>query len=390
MNIKGFHASTSGGKKVVAVSLILALVLASISVIAAFAAPTKSKSAFGSQLRELDFDRAWFNSARLNAANFVNTSDPGRAQQYLSQYAFALNQADAIVAGRGANTTNNNNNGNNSSSSNSSNTNNTNFGSAQGDLAQWLHMMRGLQGKLASIGFTASVSNSNVAGSGVPVTGGTSSSSSSSGASAATATPGADSSTTPTATPTTSSSSSSSSATTPTATPATGSSSASTPTATPTTGSSSSSSSSSTSSAGIPNTGSSANLNRSDLAKIWGPQFSQLEAARAWLTNFKSNPANLVNSSDPAKTQQWISQYEFALRQADAIVMGRGTNVASNNNNGNNSSSSSTSGSSVNSNSNNTQFGSAHGDLAQWLHLMRDLQVKLTSGVNGTSSSTMP
>ncbi len=115
------------------------------------------------------------------------------------------------------------------------------------------------------------------------------------------------------------------------------------------------------------------------MAKLWGAQFSELEADRAWLNNFKSKPANFVSTSDPTKIQQWISQYEFALTQADAIVAGRGTNVAKN-----------SSGSSVNSNSNNTQFGSAKGDLAQWLHMMRDLQVKLTSGVNGTSSSTMP
>src|SRR5512138_3232612 len=175
MKGNGFHASTAGGKKVIAVSLVIALVLASISIIGAFAAPTSkdSPSAFGNQLRELNFDRAWFNSARSDATNFVRTSDPTRAQQYLAQYAFALNQADAIVAGRGTNTANNNNNNNGNSSSN--NTNNTNFGSPKGDLAGWLHTMRGLQGKLADIGFNANISPSNVAGSGVPVTGGTSS-----------------------------------------------------------------------------------------------------------------------------------------------------------------------------------------------------------------------
>ncbi len=358
MKRNGFRASISGGKKAIAISLAVALVLAAISVVGAFAAPSPKSGAarvFGNQLRELDFDRAWFNSARLDGANFVRTSDPARAQQYLSQYAFALRQADAIVASHGTNTTSSN-----TGSSSSNNTNSTNFGSAQGDLASWLHMMHGLQEKLANIGFTANVSNSNMAGAGVPVTGGSSSSSTS----AAPATPNA-------------SSSSGSSSSAATATPSAGSSST-TPTATPTTSSSSSSSSSTSSSAGIPNTGSQATLDRTALAKIWGPQFSRLEDARTWLTNFKSNPANLANSSDPAKTQQWLSQYEFALRQADAIVAGRGTATMANNNNSSSPS------------SNNTNFGSAQSDLAQWLHMMRDLQVKLTSGVNGTSSSSLP
>jgi hypothetical protein len=333
MKINGFHASTSGGKKVMAVSLILTLVLASISVISAFAAPTPKSSsaqAFGSQLRELDTDRTWFNSVRSQPSNFISTSDPTKAQQYLAQYAFALGQAEAVVKNGGATTTNNQ--------------------SAQQNLATWLHVMHGLQDKLSSIGFS-NTSSSTVAGAGVPVTGDSSSTSSSSSSSTG-------SSAAPTATPTTSSSSSSSAG------------SSATPTTTPSTGSSSSSTSSNTSGAAIPNTGGQAStLNNTVLAKVWGVQFRDLEAARAWYNNFRLNPANLISSSDPAKTQQWLDQYAFALRQADAIIV-RGSTALTNNNNNNQSN---TSG----------ERTSAQQDLATWLHMMRDLQVKLTSGTNG-------
>lgn len=373
MKNNGFHASTPGSKKVVAVSVIIALVLAAISAIAALAAPTP-KSAFGSQISELNFARAWYNSARLNAANFVRTSDPAKAQQYLSQYAFALRQADALVAGRGVNTSNNNNNNgqsNNSGSSNNSNNNGSNNQSAQMSLADWLHMMRGLRDKLTALGFTANVASngSNMAGAGVPVTGGTSSSSSSSSSNSSSAT------STPTATPGTSSSSSSGSSATPTATPGTGSSSSSGSSATPTATPGTSSSSGSSSSTGVPVTGNSAANNSSALAKVWGKQFRDLEAARTWYNDFRSHPENFAHSSDPAKTQQWLSQYAFALRQADAIILGRSTTTTNNQNNanGNNSSNNNSSnGASVN------RTTSAQQDLAGWLHMMRELREKLT------------
>ncbi len=342
MKTNGLHASTSGSKKVIAVSIILAIVLAIISAIGVFAAPTQigvfaaptQKSTFGEQISQLNFARAWFNSARLNAANFVHTSDPAKAQQYLSQYAFALRQADAVVSGHGT----------------------------SGDLAKWLRVMHGLRQKLIGIGFSANVNNgSNTAGAGVPVTGGTSSSSSSSSSSAGAATP--------TATPTTSSSSSSSSSSpTPTTSSSSSSSSSSsaTSTATPST-------SSSSATAAVPVTGNSAANNsaaqHSALAKVWGKQFRDLEAARTWFNNFRSNPHNFAHPADPAKTQQWLSQYAFALRQADMIVQTRGTTK-------NQSNASTPNSTSVN------QTTPAQQDLARWLHLMRELREKLTGDAN--------
>ena len=50
MKTNGFHASTIGGKRIFAVSIIVALILASVSAIGVFAAPTKIS---GGQLREL-------------------------------------------------------------------------------------------------------------------------------------------------------------------------------------------------------------------------------------------------------------------------------------------------------------------------------------------------
>ncbi len=338
--------STSGGKKVAVVSIILALVLAIISAIGVFAAPTQ-KGTSGDQISELNFARAWYNSARLNAANFIHTSDPVKAQQYLSQYAFALRQADAIVNGH----------------------------DSSGNLAKWLRVMRGLRQKLVDIGFSANVNNgSNLAGAGVPVTGGTSRPST--GSTNPTATPGTGSSSsspTPTATSGTSSSSSSgnSSSPTPTATSgvssssSSGSSSSPTPTAT----------SGTSGSAGVPVTGNSAANNaaaqHNALAKVWGKQFRDLEAARTWYNNFRSNSKNFTHSSDPAKTQLWLSQYAFALRQADAIIAGRGMSTTKNQ-----SSTQTSNGASVN------RTTSAHQDLAGWLHMMRELREKLTGDAN--------
>ncbi len=158
-------------KKMFAISLVVALVLAAVSAIAASAAPSPTANAaatkvFGHQLRELDFDRAWLAKFMANRNNFVNVKDPNQQRQWIKQYEFALAQADAIVAGRNPTATTNqsngtssssNNNGNSSSNSNSSSsTNSTNLSNLsqsqtrvmQQNLSGWLHEMRELQEKL--------------------------------------------------------------------------------------------------------------------------------------------------------------------------------------------------------------------------------------------------
>ncbi len=142
-------------KRMFAISLVVALVLAAVSAIAASAAPSPTANAaatkvFGHQLRELDFDQAWLAKFKANRNNFVSVKDPNQQRQWIKQYEFALVQADAIVAGRSTTTTNQ------SNSANSSSTNNTNLSNLnqsqtrvmQQNLTGWLHEMRELQEKL--------------------------------------------------------------------------------------------------------------------------------------------------------------------------------------------------------------------------------------------------
>ncbi len=152
-------------KKMFAISLVVALVLAAVSAIAASATPppptanAAATKVFGHQLRELDFDRAWLTKFMANRNNFVNVKDPNQQRQWIKQYEFALVQADAIVAGRNvtATSSSSNNNGSSSSSSNSSSsTNSTSLSNLsqsqtrvmQQNLSGWLHEMAELQEKL--------------------------------------------------------------------------------------------------------------------------------------------------------------------------------------------------------------------------------------------------
>src|SRR5512147_2017771 len=104
MKMFGFHASSRGGKKMFAIALIMALLSASLSAFSVLAAPsqrTAEEQIWGSRLRELDADRAFFDHFKAQHSNFVTPSHPRELQQYLNQYAFALKQAEAIVKGRG-------------------------------------------------------------------------------------------------------------------------------------------------------------------------------------------------------------------------------------------------------------------------------------------------
>ncbi len=144
MKTNGFHTSTRG-KRVMAASLVIALVLAAISIVNAFAAPSPNSvvkinstvtRALQSHLHELAADQAWYNNAKDGATNLAAPTNAVEVQQYLNQYAFALAQAEAVF---GSNRTVTN-------------------------LSGWLHEMHSLQVKLASLGLSTS---SNIAGAAV-------------------------------------------------------------------------------------------------------------------------------------------------------------------------------------------------------------------------------
>ncbi len=148
--MKSLHTLT-GGKKVFAVSVVMALILASLSAFSAFAAPAPtsaseiSEQIFGNQLRELNLDRVWFNDFKANHSNFVNPSEPNKLQQYLDQYGIALGKAEAIVKSRGTVVIT-------SKSTNAQVNTLTQLDQTnQQDLAVWLHMLRDLRMKLSLI-----------------------------------------------------------------------------------------------------------------------------------------------------------------------------------------------------------------------------------------------
>ncbi len=133
--------------KMFIVSLIMALVLASVSAFSVFAAPsTKSSSSriFGAQLRDLNNDRVWLSNFKADRNNFVNAAKPLKLQQYLNQFASDLAQASAIVASRGTVVA--------TSQSTNAQVNSINNldNSTEAKLAALLHDMRELREKLTS------------------------------------------------------------------------------------------------------------------------------------------------------------------------------------------------------------------------------------------------
>jgi hypothetical protein len=102
---------------------------------------TSLASTWGDQWRQLQAAQAWFNRFRTRPGQDRNNEEISR---YLDRYAFALQQANAIIAG-GVDNTNNQPNGNGQGS-------NLGWGTPQQQLAQYLHMMRGLRQKIAQAG----------------------------------------------------------------------------------------------------------------------------------------------------------------------------------------------------------------------------------------------
>ncbi len=119
------------GKKMFAISLVAALTLAAVSAFSVFAAPAPGgvgSKTFESQLRAVEAARAWYNSFISNHKELMSAmkKEPNRTQYWLSQYALALSQAEAIV-GRNTVATN-----------------------EQQKLAGWLRTMHELQGRLTA------------------------------------------------------------------------------------------------------------------------------------------------------------------------------------------------------------------------------------------------
>lgn len=355
MNNNGFHASTTGGKKLFAVVLIMALLLAAIPAVSVFAAPGQpptpggngSNAVSASQFRELQQAQTWYSNFRSQPGQFSNNA---KISQYLDQYAFALRMANAVLVG-GANTNGQSNNANNQGNSsngqnNSSSNQGTNsngqgnnpgqgFGNSQQQMGAWLHMMRGLREKIAAEGGSGVNSFSNNSA-GIPVTGGTtnnngSNSSNNSG-----------------------SNSNSNNGTGTTNNSGTG-----------TTTNNGSTGTTSNSGTGTATTNNSGQNSSQSLSQIWGPQFRELQQAQTWYVNFRTQPGQFRNDS---KVQQWLDQYAFALRQADAIIIG-GINSNGPNNSFNQGL--------TNSQSDRT---AAQQQLGQYLHMMRSLRVKIALG----------
>jgi len=278
MKTNGFHASTIGGKRIFAVSIIVALILASVSAMGVFAAPTKIS---GGQLRELGAAMRWYNNFRSQPGRFNSASDQAKLQQYLDQYAFALRQAQALLVNGGSNSNGqgNNSNGNNASgqggnsSGQGSNQNGRNQ-SAEQQMATYLSMMRGLRDKIMSVsgsgnnGNNAGNSSGNNAGAGIPVTG-------------------------------------------------------------------NSTASNSQSNNQSNNQNNNQNNNQSKTpSQIWGGQFRELQAAQTWFNNFRTKPGQNRNSE---AISRYLDQYAFALSQARAVIAGGSTsNGQQSNSNGSN------------------------------------------------------
>lgn len=334
MNSNGFNASTTGVQKIFAISMIMALLVASFAATSVFAAPVRQDGGGGedgsggvtpNQVRELQQSQAWFNNFRTKPGR----GNSARISQYLGQYAFALGQANAIlVGGASSNAQGNNANSqgdNANGQSNNTQTNNAQSGnnfSAQQNIGMWLKMMRGLRQKIAVEGNQSANNSSNSnnnAGAGIPVTGGSTNN---------------DQSPTP---------------------------------------NNQGSAQNNGNNAGTTN-----NNQGSSLSQTWGPQLRELQQAQTWFNNFRTQPGRGQNS---ARVSQYLDQYAFALGQSYVIIAG-GINANSLNNGDN---SNTFDQGLANSQSDRT---AAQQQLAQYLHMMRGLRQKISTGGADNNNDT--
>lgn len=127
-------------------STVLAVVLATASVTSAFAASATTTDGtsrslsvvWGSQFRDLQSDRVFYNNFKSHREEINRSASAAEIQQYLSRYAFALQQAESIVLHGTPGST----------LTVKINSRFERSRTAQQDLAAFLHMMRGLREKL--------------------------------------------------------------------------------------------------------------------------------------------------------------------------------------------------------------------------------------------------
>jgi hypothetical protein len=290
MKTSGFNASTLGYRrgnslyrKLSIVSLIIALMLASLPVASAFAAPATQagggsnlEESWGNKLRQLQAEVTFFNNFQTKPGQNRNA----QVGQYLDKYRTTLAAAQGLVV---------------SGSGFDSNGRVTNEGQARRSnqlLGQYLSAIRGLKDKIGNASGDENNSNTgnNGGNAGIPVTGGATNTNQ--------------------------------------------------------------------------NAGQNNNQNNSP-AKLWGPQFRELQAAQTWFNNFHTKPGQGRNSEEISR---YLDQYASALRAAYSIIVNGGANTTAQNANGSNGQ-----GASLN-------RGTPQQQLAMYLSMMRGLREKIAEG----------
>ncbi len=137
-------------KKIVVLSTIMAVLVASLSAFSVFAAPSTMSRVWGAQLSELNADRAFYDHFVANNKNFtsVSATDKVKLQIYLARYASDLAQAEAIVK----NTANQEPINTKGMTTAQVNRQDQVHQTAAGNLSVLLRDMRGIQTKLEQIG----------------------------------------------------------------------------------------------------------------------------------------------------------------------------------------------------------------------------------------------
>jgi hypothetical protein len=133
--------------KIIVLSTVLAVVLATTSATSVFAAsataPTINNHVltkiWGNQIRDLQIDRSFYDNIKSHREEAGSSSTPAEFQQYLNQYGYALSQAEAIVLHDSSSL---------AASEKTDKDQNAKGRTVQQDLAVYLHMMRGLREKL--------------------------------------------------------------------------------------------------------------------------------------------------------------------------------------------------------------------------------------------------
>jgi hypothetical protein len=127
------------------VSLILALLFASLPLASVFAAPDSVVETddlareWKNKLRTLRTQGFYYDTIRLLPADFKKTEDLARAHMYLEKYGFALRQANTIVFNHTG------------FDINGRVLNEKQAVESLEDLSMYIHMMRGLRGKIGDI-----------------------------------------------------------------------------------------------------------------------------------------------------------------------------------------------------------------------------------------------